>query len=185
MCLSACVRVCVPVSLFILCLFRFIPLNIYPTCRMFVLIFKDMIVRIYLIFLRTTKTRTWMYSLDLCLCMECVFATEIGKLAYTRASSDDFFNGKLFKYRRGIRVFSEKKIHICCTQFDKMAFFACYCTFSEKKVHGALVLWLLISFATAAAYCDSLTHSFTHTVNRIASTAMSFSFPCPFRSFYT
>lgn len=51
---------------------------------------------------------------------------------------------------------------ICCTQFDSMAFFACYCVFGAKY----MVQWLLISFTTtpaavaATAYYDSFSHSF-------------------------
>lgn len=47
---------------------------------------------------------------------------------------------------------------ICCTQFDGMVFFACYCIFGAK----CMVEWLLISFTAAAAHYDLLLLSRSH-----------------------
>lgn len=50
--------------------------------------------------------------------------------------------------------------HICCTQFDNMVIFARYCIFGARQ-KKYMVLWLLISFATAAtAACLRFIHSF-------------------------
>lgn len=144
MCLSACV--CVPVSLFVLCLFRFIPLNIYPTCRMFVLIFKDMIVRIYLIFLRTTKTRTWMYSLDLCLCIECVFATERRRLANWHIHGPaltTFSTANCSNIDEAFAFFQKKKYIFAARNLIKWPFLRAI-AYSVKKKCMVLWLWFLL-----------------------------------------